>query len=767
MHDELQLDIATAPNRDSKHWKQSTITWGEIIRWKPASKKECGNYVLGKLTGPVRRKTTIQSRCAITIDIDSPDKDFLSRVRVVLMGTVAFIHTTFSSAPDDKRYRILVPLPRPVTPDEYVRATEVLVDRLGKEYCDPGSSEPERYMFKPSTQHPDWYYAETLDGDLIDVEELLADFTDDLSDSPIGKTLARHKRDPYGIDGAVGAFNRVYRELEDLIEAYDLPYEASGENRWHLVGARSVAGMGEVRGVPGVYYSHHVHDPAFGKACSAFDLVRLHRFGELDEGLSEQTPINKLPSFTAMLELAAEDEKVMLEMIGKDFSVSDAEEIDAFTWRTSLRYRPRSGALVDDIANWDIITEKEPIFKSLFFNAMTMSVEVDGELPWRDVSHSGATFLTTDRSALCLYLERAYKVRPARTYIDELITTTAMKRYRNPLKEYLEALTWDNTPRLETCLPGVTPTRYTRMVARKSLVAAVARILDPGCKWDHSLVLFGPEGLGKSYWIDRMSLGYSATLGRIDNKDTLLTMHRSWIMIADEGYSLRKADSDALKEFLTRTADIFRMPYDREALLYKRHCVIWSTTNDEIFLRRQEGNRRFLIVRCEEKVDFEKYTQHYIDQVWAEAVHLYKNGELLFLEEADAEVAKIEREQFIEEDAMRGVIEEFLDTFVPPDYEKWSPDRRQMWYKNRGDDEFEEPGSVQHERVCSTQIWVEALGGRIGDHKRQDLLQINTAMKQIPGWRALPSRHRLPHYGSQLVFERVDAETQRLMDELL
>jgi hypothetical protein len=277
-------------------------------------------------------------------------------------------------------------------------------------------------------------------------------------------------------------------------------------------------------------------------------------------------------------------------------------------------------------------------------------------------------------------------------------------------------------------------------------------------------VLFGSEGIGKSFWVDRMSRGYSATLGRIGDKDTLITMQRSWIMVSDEGYSLKKADVDVQKEFLTRTEDVFRMPYDREALAHPRHSVIWGTTNDEVFLRRQEGNRRFLIVHCESKVDFDAMTDTYIDQVWAEAVHAYRAGERLYLEEPETVVAAAEREVFIEEDAMAGVLQEYLDTLVPDEWEDMSPESRLVWLQGRREG-MTTPGTNPITRVCSIQLWVEALGKRMGDHRRQDLLEINTALKRVSGWAALPGRHRLPHYGPQLVFTRTASNQPELDPE--
>jgi predicted P-loop ATPase len=731
--------LATAPARNSRHWQSSTITWEELAAWteQPANQKECGNYVLGTLRGGRRTKATIVSRSAITLDADSPSPGLPELIEMTLGASI--VHTTWRSSPDAPRYRVVLPTCRDVSPAEYQQISTLLMQRLGPDNFDPGSSQPERYMFKPSAPTLDWYQAWVNDGEPLDVDALLREALPVIQEEPTTK------RDPFELGGVIGAFNRVYEEFQDVIDEYQLPYSQDGADRWVLVGADSAAGMGVVR--PGVVFSHHAHDPAGGRACTAFDLVRLHRFGELDATAAPNTPVTRLPSQLAMLDLAAADGRVILELVGSDFTPTP----DDPDWKLGLRL-DRKGNLLDTIGNWDLICTHDPVMTTLLYNELTLSVEVRDDLPWRPITR-GETFTGTDRAALCHYIEREYRLRPPRTLMDEFIATTAARQTINPVRDYLSGLKWDGVPRLETCLPGVTPTPYTRMVARKSLVAAVARSFEPGCKWDHTLVLFGSEGIGKSFWVDRMSRGYSATLGRIGDKDTLITMQRSWIMVSDEGYSLKKADVDVQKEFLTRTEDVFRMPYDREALAHPRHSVIWGTTNDEVFLRRQEGNRRFLIVHCENKVDFDGLTDEYIDQVWAEAVHAYRAGELLYLEEPETVVAAAEREVFIEEDAMAGVLQEYLDTLVPDDWDDLSPDSRLVWLQGRREG-MVAPGTNPITRVCSIQLWVEALGKRMGDHRRQDLLEINTALKRVSGWAALPGRHRLPHYGPQLVFAR-------------
>ena len=757
MNRDTVLPIATAPRRDSKHWTNGTVSWGDLLKWAeaPGTRKEAGNYLLGELRGSVRSATSVITRSAITLDVDHPAPGFLEGF-LALADYEALVHSTYSSTPDDLRYRIIIPTDRAMAPDEYHCAAQALMDRYGPTQFDPSCARPSQYMFKPGTPNRDWYRWWHNEGHPIRVDSLLADFDEDLSDRPVPSI---RKRDPFTLEGVVGAFNRAYEDFSVLISEYDLPYEADGD-RWKLVDARSMAGMGKV--ADGLVYSHHSHDPAAGVTCTAFDLVRLHRFGELDEDQSDQTPINRRKSYAAMLDLATVDPRVTAEIVGVDFAATledeDAEDAEGGgdLWKMRLKLRPRTGDFLDCIYNWDLVQDNDPTFAGLYYNELTMATETDSDLPWRSLEQGGRPFTTPDQMALAHYLEREYGVRPPRFLVDELVTTTSRRRWVNPVKDYLLSLTWDGVPRVEECLPGVIPDDYTRVVARKSLVAAAARVLDPGCKWDHTLIMFGKEDLGKSWWVDKLARGFTAPLGRIGDKDTLLAMHRSWIMTSDEGFSLRKADSDVLKEFLTRREDVFRMPYDRETMAHPRRCVIWGTTNDEVFLRRQEGNRRFMIVHCVNPVDFAKVTEEYVDQLWAEAVHLYRAGEKLFFDREEKAQAAVERERFTEEDNLTGLIEKYLETLVPDNWDDTAPESRFRWLQDR-ENNFTPPGKNPINRVCSWSIWVEVLGNRVGDRgNTKELRDISTALKKMEGWTVLPGRHRGP-YGPQLTFVRTDS----------
>lgn len=772
-----EYPVAYADRPNDAHWRPDTVTWDEICQWvqNPAKRKECGNYILATLTETEkvhagstkpckdvhRDNRSVARRSAIlALDIDNPDDGFDVQVEMLLVDVAYIMHTTFSSTPSEPRYRLLVQVDRDMAPDEYVAATQAMAARLGLDQFDAGSFQAARFMYRPAARKPEWYDHWINDGDPVQVDELLDTFERDLSTKPIPQP-GRNKRDPFELEDPIGAFNRVYEDWDLLIAEYDLPYDKVAEDRYHLRGASSEAGMGPVAGTHGLVYSHHAHDPAYGKTCSAFDLVRLHWFGDLDEATKQGTPVNKLPSHIQMLEVASKDKRVVAEIfkgITSDFEPVDGEEHVDRSWKARLKLS-KQGRFIDVVGNWDLILANDPVFGKLYFNVLTMSPEVEGNLPWRDVTPHSRTFDNIDTANLRFYLEREYKFRPSKEFTADLVIAKAGQRRVSPVRDYLERLEWDGKARVETCLPGAADTRYNRLVARKVLAAAVARVYEPGIKWDHTLVLYGGEGVGKSTWIERMAhVGYPErrthhyTLGRINDKDTLLAMHMSWIVVSDEGHSLRKSDNDQLKEFLTRTHDVFRMPYDRETVVHPRQCVIWSTTNEDVFLRRQEGNRRFLMVRSLERFDIDAMTPELVDQLWAEAVHIYKSGERLYLTDEEARLAELERDPFVEEDTHAGVIEEFLNMKVPEDWWDRSPESRRQWIADR-ESGFEPAGDMVVDRTCSRQLWHEAFGQRIVP-KRTDLLEITQALKTV-GW-VSTGLHHFPGYGTQTVFIRKD-----------
>lgn len=773
------LAIATAPKRDSKTWKNGVITWDDFKTWcaSPGNLKESGNYVFGRLNGTRRSKQTIEARSALTLDVDFPAGGFLADVQMLPFNLIW--HTTYSSTPESERFRIIIPLDREVSPAEYGACVVVVMDMLGTEQFDLGSVQAERYMFKPAAQRPDFYSWGEVEGPIATADDMIMALDTVVTDYTPPQP-SRRKRDPFTIEGVVGAFNRVYEDLDDLIADFDLPYDKVGD-KWLHRGSLGAPGMGAVPERAGLWYSFHALDPAYMQTCSAFDLVRIHLFSELDESTKAGTPVNKLPSHTKMLdEIMTGDptvsDKVMAETWKTDFGSADTASAPATPtpartaasgpptaarqtpdWRTGLALN-QAGAVRDHLDNWDLILKHDPAFLSLTYNEVTQAIEPRGDLPWRPVTRSSAAWDIGDRAMLAIHLERTVRLRVPEARLDQMVIMAALSRRVSPVADYLNTLFWDGTSRIETCLPGVKVTDFTRLVARKSLVAAVARALEPGVKWDHSLILYGGEGLGKSLWIERMSKGWTAELGDLRSKDTLQIVARTWIAVADEGHSLKKADSNVMKAFMTRQMDTYRAPYAHHAQDHPRRCVVWGSTNEETFLRREAGNRRFLIVECG-PYDIDAMTPEYVDQVWAEAVFLYRKGERLWLDGDESERATEAREVFTEENPLTGLIGAYLEMPVPLNWYEMSGTQRFTYRQHHlefGPDETET--LMPQDRVCAIQVWYEILNGN-RKPQQVEVREINEAIRLLPDWYSAPKARRFDLiYGVQRGFNRFDDE---------
>lgn len=336
------LALATAPRKDSRHWEQSETSWEDVCGWaaQPQRQRECGGYLLGELQETVvvhpgssdecfgrhRNKAAVVWRDVLALDADHALASLPDAVE--MMFGAALVHTTFSHRPEAPRYRLLFPLSRRVTPAEYAHLARVVMHQLGEEQFDRTCDQAERFMFRPATADPGSYFHRAQSGAWLNVDAMLSLYDPGKHGTPT-QYEAVEKQDPCEVPGIVGAFNRAY-DIDDAISAFGLPYETAGDGRWHLAGAKSPAGLVLVSA--GVVYSHHANDPACGQACSAFDLVRLHRFGDLDADARPGTPVADLPSHAAMAKLATEDEWVGAELakeVGADFSGPAPADDDA------------------------------------------------------------------------------------------------------------------------------------------------------------------------------------------------------------------------------------------------------------------------------------------------------------------------------------------------------------------------------------------------------------------------------------------------------
>jgi hypothetical protein len=278
-----------------------------------------------------------------------------------------------------------------------------------------------------------------------------------------------------------------------------------------------------------------------------------------------------------------------------------------------------------------------------------------------------------DKAVVRLWInaQERHKLRVGKEFFHDVVSDFALSNRRHPVRSYLEEVadTWDETPRVDSWLidyAGAPDTPYVRAVARLSLVAAVRRILSPGCKFDEMPVLEGPQGGGKSSLLRTLCPDEAWFTDDLpldgDAKRFIEAVKGKWIVEAGELKGMRKAEADALKSALSRQVDRARMAYGREPVELARQCVIFGTTNSERYLKDTTGNRRYWPVRCGAlKVAALAQAR---DQLWAEAARLEADGASIRLDPAlyplaaEAQDARRQDDPFMEalEPALAGLV---------------------------------------------------------------------------------------------------------------
>lgn len=277
--------------------------------------------------------------------------------------------------------------------------------------------------------------------------------------------------------------------------------------------------------------------------------------------------------------------------------------------------------------------------KDLFkLNLFTMDVEFTRIAPWQNEVKDKSQMNWSDANAVhCKYfIAKKWGVDFSINILHEAATVVSHRNRYHPVRDYLESIEWDGVPRVARWLvdyTGAADTPYVRAIGRKTLIAAVARIYRPGVKFDHILVLEGKQGTGKSTLCRYLAGDWFGDMV-VDphNKDTIDAMRGKWIIEASEMEVSRRAETQALKAFITRQTDRVRLAYARVTTDFPRQSIFIGTTNPEVeggYLKDTTGNRRFWPVLTDRiKLDDIKANR---DQLWAEAVDMFKCGEALYL----------------------------------------------------------------------------------------------------------------------------------------
>ena len=279
----------------------------------------------------------------------------------------------------------------------------------------------------------------------------------------------------------------------------------------------------------------------------------------------------------------------------------------------------------------DIIRD-DPHLNHLFkYNELTQLVEIKQNDIWK----TSGNLNDTDLIQIKYYISVTRKIEYSINIVDEAINIIASGRSYNPIKIYLNSLEWDKNPRLDVWLHKICGTpmnEYTRDVGIKILCGAVKRVLEPGCKFDHMMILEGRQGIGKSTLVDILGGDWylDTSFHSSDNrKDMIDSMRTAWIIEISDLAGFRKQEVESLKNFLSDRIDRVRLPYARHSKDFPRQCVFIGTHNpsgDNQYFKDDTGNRRFWCVECE-SIDLQ-LMREWRDQLFAEALARYKDTNL-------------------------------------------------------------------------------------------------------------------------------------------
>jgi len=269
-----------------------------------------------------------------------------------------------------------------------------------------------------------------------------------------------------------------------------------------------------------------------------------------------------------------------------------------------------------------------------------------------------------DVSQLQEWLQRSGLPKIGKDTVHQGVDLRAEERKFHPVRDYLDELTWDRTPRLDTWLAsylGADDSPYTKGVGRMFLLAMVARIYNPGCKCDYMLILEGEQGVGKSRACRTLAgEWFSDALPEIrQGKDASDHTRGKWRIEIAELSATSKADAEALKAFLTRDTERFRPAYGRKEIISKRQCIFIGTTNKEAYLRDETGARRFWPIKVGQ-IDIPSLSRDR-DQLFAEAVKAYRGGERWWPDPAfEREHIQPQQDNRFEADAWEEAIKDYV-----------------------------------------------------------------------------------------------------------
>ncbi len=774
-----ELSFCFGSNRNSRTWRPGKMGFDELYeklktplrtpetaaQYRKMTKsekqeiKDKGGFMAGTLKGIRRKKDEVVSRSMITLDCDTLEPSFFEEYEAEHKYE-SILYTTHTHLPEVPRARVLIPFTRDVTPEEYNAVIRHLAAGIGMEKVDPCSFLVNQMMYWPTCSSDGEYICKRYDGDPLDPDVFLLahpgwkDPTSlplHFSEKEQQNRQQKKQEDPLTKDGIVGTFCRAYG-IEDAIRTFlpDVYEETDVPGRWTYIPGESAAGL--VVYDDKFAYSHHATDPAGGMLLNAFDLVRVHLFGN-DNGKQ---------SMKDMLEFTAADERVRAlgleerqKRAGEDFADTDDDD----SWKSQLVRQKKSTLLENSLYNIKLIMENDPYLKNIVFNQLADGMEIRGAVPWK---HPGKFWRDADDAQLICYVDDNYGSFSQRNF-DIAVTKAADDRAYHPIRDYFESLpAWDGVRRVDTLLSdylGAADNDYIRAVIRKTLCAAYMRVYTPGIKFDYMPVLNGDQGIGKSTFIANLGMEWfsdSLALSDMNDKTAAEKLQGYWILEIGELAGMKKADIDKVKAFISRQDDKYRASFGRRVTPHPRQCVFFGTTNSENgYLRDITGNRRFWNVKVTGSAKYKPWnmTKEIVDQIWAEVKEIVAGGEKLYLNAGLESYARQEQREAMEQDDREGLVAEYLDMLLPDNWAEMDVYRRREFVRDT-DDLTRPEGKNRRDEVSNIEIWCECFGKSRAEMKPSDSYAISAIMARLGGWEKSGSSSRIPIYGKQRLYRR-------------
>jgi len=804
--------ISLGKSNMTLEWEPYEVTWEDLVKrltktfytketfndYKNMSKDEqgkikaCkGGFVGGALTDGLRRRGHVACHSLITLDLDDCPADILEDIDL-MCPYKTIIYSTHKHSSAFPRLRLVMPLNRECSEAEYEPLARMVASRCisSMDSFDRTTYEPTRLMYFPTTSKDGEFIGKVHPGKVVDVDEELARYKDwhNCEEWPISSKETKLRKsevdklgNPADKKNIVGAFCSIYGIEATIAEFLSDVYEPGTiPNRYTFLGGSTSNGA---RVYDDQYlFSDHQTDPVHGQgSVNAFDLVRIHKYGHLDENVEDNITPMKRPSFIAcrkwaltIPEVAEANAKIEAERRAEKATKAANEFAGEITidgehesWMEDLILNPQTGRYAETAENYSIILANDKNLKGLAgYNVFSSYPEIIRKSPWVRASND-KNWSDDDDNQLYCYIAKVYKIKK-RGELTAAMSGWMSENAFDPVRDFIESAKWDGVPRVESYFIdylGADDNVYVRTVTRKMFVAGVARIYEPGCKFDYLVTLVGKQGIGKSFACRNLagpngrwfSDSISGAANLID-KGTYESLLGQWIVEWGELAALKKGEREQVKLFLSKQTDTFRGAYQKRTLPYPRRCIFIGTTNDETFLNDSTGARRFLIIDCHghSKKNPWDITLDEVKQLWAEAKVLYDKGENI-MDLADvARMALEQQEAHTDENEFLGTLENFLSIPIPKDWNKKSIGERQQYYRATHDFNVSAnentDGLVLREKACVQEFWIECLGNSRGSTDRVKSRAINDAFKLL-GWEP-GGRMTISEYGTQRMWNR-------------